>query len=280
MRQRYLEGEALRDACIAGQGIIVIVEGETDRDDAWFYRAWFGGLAREIQFFPQNGWSKVLTAVRELREALPFRPIYGIIDRDFFEQALVDAQFETCPSDGIFRTPYYTLENALLDPVGWLKVAHFFGRGPVTGWETIQHAEAHVDEARRRCLPVAAFNRVVYDEHARSSAGRQLAFLHHPNAAVDAAARLRAWGEERAAPHDLGDAFERCLVSLMEMPSDQHGAHVSGKAVLIALCDRLNEALPRGVPPDYLANQYLSQHPTPPPALVKLIETIMRYAGR
>ncbi|MEZ4432711.1 MAG: hypothetical protein R3F65_09880 [bacterium] len=151
-------------------------------------------------------------------------------------------------------------------------------RGPIPGWETSDDAAAHIAEAQRRCLPVAAFNRIVYDEHHRSSAGRQLEFLHHPNAAANAAERLRAWGEERAAPQDLGEVFDRCLASLAAMTPGSTRLKVSGKAVLVALCDRLNEALPRGVPPDYLASQYLSQHPTPPPPLVKLIETIMHYA--
>lgn len=280
MRRRYLEGEALLVECRAGAGIIVMVEGETEQDDAWFYQQWFGDRAREIRFFPQNGWSKVVAAVRELRAALPLRPIYGIVDRDFIDEAVVQAQFEQCPADGVFRTPYYTLENALLDPVGWLKVAHTFGRGSVAGWEMESDAAAHVAEAYRRCLRVSAFNRVVYDEHQRTSEGRGLEYLHHPNAAVDAAERLRAWGRERGAPDDLADAFTRCLDALERMDPEDLAAHVTGKAVLVALGDRLNAALPRGMPPRYLASAYLREHPTPPPPLVKLIETIMRYARR
>lgn len=280
MKRRYLEGEALLIECRAGAGIIVMVEGETERDDAWFYQQWFGDLAREIRFFPQNGWAKVLTAVRDLREALPRHAIYGIVDRDFTEQAIVDHQFEQCPADGIFRTPYYTLENALLEPAGWLAVVHRFARGAPSGWGTEDEVAAHLAEAYRRCLPVAAFNRVVHEEHRRTSHSRTLEYLHHPNAAKDAAERLRRWGRERECVHDLGDAFEQTLMALDTMQPEAYAARVTGKAVLIALCDRLNAALPRGgIPTEYLKDAYLREHPTPPADLVRLIETIRRYAS-
>lgn len=279
MNRRYLEGDALLIECRAGAGIIVIVEGETERDDAWFYQQWFGDLAREIRFFPQNGWLKVLAAVVSLRAALPSRAIYGIIDRDFTEQAIIDAQRTQCPPDGIFRTPFYTLENALLDPAVWLEVARIYGRGAITGWATVDDVTAQVADAYERCLPVGAFNRVVFDEHERDSSGHTLEYLRHPNAATGAAARLRQWGKTRGAPDDLGDAYDHRLTTLTALPLAEQSLHVTGKAVLTALCDRLNAALLRGgVPASYLADAYLREHPQPPPALAELIASIVRFA--
>lgn len=49
----------------SGSGVCVIVEGQTEQDDAWFYNRWFGNQAREITFFPQDGWTRVVDAVVE-----------------------------------------------------------------------------------------------------------------------------------------------------------------------------------------------------------------------
>lgn len=35
----------------AGSGVCVIVEGQTEQDDAWFYNYWFNDQARDITFF-------------------------------------------------------------------------------------------------------------------------------------------------------------------------------------------------------------------------------------
>ena len=72
----------------AGSGVCVIVEGQTEQDDAWFYNYWFGDRARQVTFFPQNGWEHVVDAVAELRAR--FKMVYGIIDRDF--ETLVEAE--------------------------------------------------------------------------------------------------------------------------------------------------------------------------------------------
>lgn len=42
MSSPYLQGPALVAACSSGQGVIVIVEGETAQDDAYVYGQWFG----------------------------------------------------------------------------------------------------------------------------------------------------------------------------------------------------------------------------------------------
>jgi hypothetical protein len=56
----YVQGPALPTECAAGSGVIVIVEGETYQDDYYIFTRWFGGRAREVSFFPQNGWKKVV----------------------------------------------------------------------------------------------------------------------------------------------------------------------------------------------------------------------------
>ena len=90
----------------AGSGVCVIVEGETEQDDPWYYNKWFSDLAREVTFFHQDGWLQVVTAVAQLRQLLGEKKVYGIIDRDF--ETPVYAPF---PPDGLVRTQKYTLEN-------------------------------------------------------------------------------------------------------------------------------------------------------------------------
>ena len=119
---RYPEGDALLAVCRAGLGKLVIVEGETDYDDPYFYGRWFGDLARELTFIPQNGHEKVLKAVQDLRTRLsPAREVYGIRDRDFSDDSAWQAQANAIPTDGVLFTRWYTLENYLLVPDGWFK---------------------------------------------------------------------------------------------------------------------------------------------------------------
>lgn len=51
----------------SGSGVCIIVEGETELEDAWFYNYWFGNRSREVTFFPQDGWEIVVDAVMTLR---------------------------------------------------------------------------------------------------------------------------------------------------------------------------------------------------------------------
>lgn len=51
--------DELEVALSRGQGIAVIVEGNSYQDDPWFYGQWFGDRAQEATFYPQNGWYQV-----------------------------------------------------------------------------------------------------------------------------------------------------------------------------------------------------------------------------
>ncbi|MCX6068330.1 MAG: DUF4435 domain-containing protein, partial [Chloroflexi bacterium] len=99
----------------SGNGLCIIVEGETAQDDAWYFGKWFNNRAQDFTFFPQNGWEQVINAVTVLRPILGSKKVYGIRDRDF--EPLVS--LTPFPADGILRTPKYTLENYLLDSSCW-----------------------------------------------------------------------------------------------------------------------------------------------------------------
>lgn len=113
------------------RGICIIVEGESEMDDPWFYQQWFGGLSKEITFFPQNGWEQVASAVSALRAKLGVKQVYGIIDRDFAPTVT----YNPFPMDGLLRTTKYTLENYLLDPQYWFAALRpLMLRSPKPGW--------------------------------------------------------------------------------------------------------------------------------------------------
>lgn len=142
---RYPQGEALLAACRAGLGKLVIVEGESEDDDPYYFGRWFGDLARELTFIPQNGHEQVTKAVEDLRTQLgPAREVYGIRDRDFSDDAAWLAQQGEVPESGVFFTSFYTLENYLLTAEGWFKVVRATHRRLPAAWESLEAVAAQI----------------------------------------------------------------------------------------------------------------------------------------
>lgn len=272
----------------SGQGLAVIVEGSSYEEDPWFYGQWFNYLARQIAFFPQNGWPRVIEAVRELRRRCPDVPIYGIIDRDFAEDEALDADFDR---DGILRTPCYTLENYLLDPECWAKVFRFIfrrqGRAP-DGWDDLATVQVRVEQAYRFCLPLAAHNYVIkygctlYPVRAAQTPETERTYREHPDALarLNVFAKLRAWGEMLGATEDLGALYEKELDRLEQGGFSVWQRHVSGKYVL-AVLHRDFPRLPRSgqFSVGHYLNLYLDRCPQPPADVQRLIERILRHAA-
>jgi len=258
----------------------VMVEGETAQDDAYFYQQWFGDRAREISFLPQNGWHRVETAVRELRTALPKRAIFGLVDRDFTPQDAIDSQYAQRPASGVYRLPFYTLENALLEPEGWLAVARLFSRALLSGWESVEAVDDRIGDAYSTCLPLAAYNRVVHDEWRRVGGGERRRYLKDPRRVRKARAHLDQWGRSRGAPDDLSKQYEQHLSASDDLPRSTLATLVTGKAVVSVLCDAFNASLARGVPHEHLVNAYLREHPEPPAALAQIVDMIIGAATR
>ena len=227
----------------AGTGIAVFLEGDSYEEDPWFYNQWFGDLAREIAFFPQDGWLQVVRAVSDLRGRCPGIPIYGIIDRDFADDDALDADFAT---QGILRTPLYTLENYLLDPACWAAVFRLiFGRRPSVPerWGDPEGVAGYIRDACAACLPLAAHNWVIKwgnDNHSGRAAQtreQDRIYRKRPDAFrdIDPAEKLRAWGQQISSPEDLGDMYRQKLAQLQQTDFATWQAHVSGKYVLDVL---------------------------------------------
>lgn len=281
---KFVSGHALVTKCRAGRGAIVVLEGEDSEDDPFVYGRWFGDLATRISFFPQNGYEKVRKAVEYLREQIPDRPVYGVIDRDFADEALLVAQEQGTPSDGVFRTRWYTLENYLLDPEGWAALARAANRARVPEtWATREAVSARLEAAYRACLKVAAWNLVVHDECRRDPGHpvKSLGHREHPDGVPkNAAEQLGAWGRDRGAPQLLADRFIAQAARLEALQPSEWPCWVTGKAVLkVFLRDFPVHWGP--VPhPWVLVNLYLNGHSTPPGELAALVRRILELAGR
>lgn len=281
---RYVSGQALVTKCRTGRGAIVVLEGETEHDDPYFYGRWFGDLARQVSFFPQNGWEKVVVAVKELREAIPDRPVFGIVDRDFADGAVVEAQEHAVPADGVFRTRRYTLENYLLDPVGWAKCAATLHRGTAPApWDHAEGVAAKLEQAYRACAGVAAWNVIVSAEcrrepqHPVGSPG----YREHPDALPkDPAQELMRWGAQRAAPRSLADEFSARLARMQQMNVQELSCWVTGKAVLKVFLRDFPVPFGPRIHNEVLKNLYLNAHPAPPDELDGLVRRIITLAGR
>jgi len=253
----------------------VIVEGESQEEDPYFYGRWFGELAREVSFYPQNGWSKVVQAVADLREQLQGREVYGIRDRDFFDEAGLQAQVDRFPMDGVLRTRFFTLENYLLRPEGWYPVVRALHRATLPqGWSSIDEVQAQIDAAYRQCLPVAAHNWTVHDENVRLPQGG-LTYVEAPVDAQDLRDRLTRWEAGRGVPRPLASCFDDHLSDLQGLTGAEWPHWVTGKAVLKALLKVL--PLPRNKKLDeaLMVNLYMDKHPDPPPELEQLVRQIV-----
>ncbi len=254
-----------------GTGICVIVEGETELDDQWYFEQWFGGQARNFTFFAQNGWEKVVNAVEFLRPKLGDKKVYGIRDRDFDSLPSVG----TISPEGLGFTQKYTLENYLLDPEIWFQVLRpFISRNPRPGWNSIDDARQTIQELYRQCLPLSAFNWTVRLARQCNNSGfgvlpdADKTYKRHPNdlpANIPAHfARLR---QDLNLQSDLSAEYTQRLAWLQAAALDTWEQVVSGKYVLKLLKPKL-----RGNWED-LIGSYMFHSATPPADLADLLET-------
>jgi hypothetical protein len=273
--------DALLETVRAGTGAIVVVEGQTPRDDPYYYGRWFGDVAREVRFVHQNGHSRVKTAVAFLREAAPGRPVFGLVDRDFTSRDTTEVVDPL--GSGIFRTGLYTLENYFLtDLAAWLSVAMVLCAGePPPEWRTVQELQARVDEAYRSALPVAAWNRVVHDEVRRGMVAKSPGYRDHPDAISDEGLRrLEQWGVEQSAPVSLRAVYEAELAAVTALGPEGWPERVTGKvvgAIFAAKFPALDSARDKA---RTLYRLYMDKQNAPPADLAAIVETIRREAAK
>jgi hypothetical protein len=269
-----------------GRGVAILVEGE-EGGDVWFYRQWFGN--RPVAFFAQGSWYQVGEAVIELRIQCPDIPIYGIIDRDFAEDSALEVNFD---SQGVVRTPLYTIENYLLDPNCWAKVFDFIfrrsGRAP-DGWDEPLQVWNYIEQVYSECLPLAAHNWVVkfcgekYQDKILIG-GKQFKYLESPMALSGRNAEivLLEWGRHLGIAENLGDLFTQKLGELRASDFAGWQKQVSGKYVLRELHRRF--PLRKGGTGRFDVNHYvdllLQFCPEPPEDLDRLIRYVLQRANQ
>lgn len=274
---------------LAGQGIAIIVEGDSYAEDPFFYGQWFGDRARDVTFFPQDGWAQVIRAVAELRQRCSAVPIYGIIDRDFCEANALDADFET---KGILRTRQYTLENYLLDPNGWAKVFQFIFRahpGGAKGWDDVGVLPLFINQAFGECFVLSAHNRAIkfgndnFADQAVLTPEKSRCYLEVAHALEKdrAVQKLQGWGEQLGAGAKLIEIFEEHLATLNQADLSHWQQHISGKYVLDWLHRRFPKRPGAGqFDLKHYLNEYLRACPEPPPEITELINRIVQHARK
>lgn len=264
----------------SGSGVCVIVEGETELEDAWFYNTWFSDRAREVTFFPQDGWEQVIAAVVSLRINLGTKKVYGIIDRDFVEPA-----YDPFPTDGVLRTRKYTLENYLLDPRCWFDLVQpFTRREPKPGWETKTKAQDTIEALYRECIPVSAYNWTLRQTRDLDYAAftylpdNEKAYARHPKTLEnwdDVPARLRNIQARMGLQDDLGSLYTNRLTTLQTLSLADLEQVVTGKAVLTLLRERFPLRLSGSRAWDDMLGAYVNICPDPPADLKALVDLIL-----
>ncbi len=267
---------------ISGTGICIIVEGETELDDAWFYSQWFSDRARQITFFPQDGWEKVAAAVESLRTRLGAKRVYGIVDRDFEESVT----WNPFPPSGILRTPKYTLENYLLNAECWFQqILPYTLRSPKAGWNSVEEAQATLESLYRECLPLSAYNWVLRQVRNRAPDVFETlpdnAYKEHPKAVErlgNIPACLREIQTRMMIPDDWGQMYLDRLAVLQRMSLPELEQIISGKYVLALLHERFPLRLSGKQAWDDVLGAYIVACPAPPNDLETIIGLILQDA--
>jgi hypothetical protein len=94
-----------------GHGTAIFLEGETMRDDPYFYGRWFDDQSLTFTFFACGGRLVVVEGVQLRQTEMPDVPIYGIIDRDFADEDEFEAFNNDFPQSRVLKTPKFTFER-------------------------------------------------------------------------------------------------------------------------------------------------------------------------
>jgi hypothetical protein len=269
-----------------GAGIAIVCEGQDYRDDQFIYESWFNHLGRRVTFHAQDGWKRVVSAVDELRRRGTPVPVFGVMDRDFAADDEIARQSDPAFDGFCYRLPRYDLEGYLLEPDGWFEVVQkdLFWRERTLpeGWDSVEAVVQQIHSYYREALPLSAHNWTVKrlrSEHEGKPSFTERKYLKaieatraNPEEALASWASLfGAEDEARACYQERLRFLEECADSIEALR-----AHVSGKVVFRALCQRIPHA-PRCTRRDdvSLANSYLKVRMEPPADVAALIHRIL-----
>lgn len=267
----------------SGAGICVLVEGETERDDAWYYSFWFGNRVREVTFFPQDGWEQVAVGVQTLRRSLGEKRVYGIIDRDFESPPT----YPPVPANGILRTRKFATENYLLSPDCWFQcIEPYLLRSTRPEWASRDQVSAKIDALYHECLPITGYNWTLREARRIDfNAFRRLAESDrkdrvHPDQLLsrNPAADLNGIAATMAIVDDLGAIYQERLAYLQTCDPATLEELVNGKFVM----KRLRQSFPlqplQAKTWDDMLSSYVFRCPHPPSDLAALVDAIVADA--
>lgn len=265
----------------SGSGVCVVVEGETEMEDAWYYSRWFASRAREVTFFPQDGWQKVVEAVAALRNTLGDASVFGIIDRDFEDHVA----YISVPPDGVLRTPRATLENYLLEPACWFRyVQPLTLKTSKSGWGSVEEVHAAILGFYKECMPLAAVNwtlrraRLLNPTAFQALRRSDQEYKGHPMAIAnlgDVPAYPRGLQSYATLNVDLGQMYQDRVAAMADMPLADLEQVVSGKYVLRLLKERFPLGTLKPQAWDDILGAYMFICPDPPADLVQLVDLIL-----
>lgn len=144
----------------AGNRIIVLVEGEDDRDAL---REWFSEHRPEIEFYDCGGAAHLEPLLNELLKHSTLKRAYAISDRDFRTEVEVAASY--APGSHLFILRRYALENYLLEPRPVWQVLTLRHPEKLTRWPNEQAMADRLLELCQMLKSLMAANWLFYEEN-------------------------------------------------------------------------------------------------------------------
>ncbi len=147
-----------------GQRKLVLVEGP---DDVAVFREWYRRDGRsQIEFYPAEGHDNVESHLNKILKISATKRAYGIIDRDFRDEAEVKAKLAN-PNEHLFILPRYALENYLLEPAVVFEELRAY-HGEEFAVVDVKAMEQDLLDLCRQLKPIMAANWVFWDEYMAS----------------------------------------------------------------------------------------------------------------
>ncbi len=154
-----LPSELTRALFQLGGRTLVFVEGETDET---VFKKWFQERLQDVLFYPAGG---VVVMQERLRQLATFRPdvqAYGIRDRDFCDDATVQAALGDATAR-LFLLTRYSIENYLLEPQALLVLMDDF-LGPQNPVKNAAEVEGKLLELCHRLHALMGANWLLIEE--------------------------------------------------------------------------------------------------------------------
>jgi hypothetical protein len=173
---RPLPVELTRILFELGPRKLVLVEGP---DDVEIFRIWFHDRLSQVEFYSAEGYSSVETFLTEILNHSTTKQAYGLIDRDFRNEAEVEARLTDAEAH-LFILRRYALENYLLEPVAVFEELRLcLGQNfQITGVEVMTQSLLNLC---RQLKSVMAANWIFWDENLTRVSNRISYFgMHFP----------------------------------------------------------------------------------------------------